>query len=124
MDVTLAQLRQQFAYTFLDTENQLTSEPLPRRPKHNLNWRLEYQWRQLSTYLSASYQSESFQGPYASRSYLGGYTLWGLGAAYPLSSKLTVRANIDNLLDKNYQSSDGYNTAGLTFGLNLNYRAF
>jgi vitamin B12 transporter len=85
---------------------------------------LEYQWRQLSTYLSASYQSESFQGPYASRSYLGGYTLWGLGAAYPLSSKLTVRANIDNLLDKNYQSSDGYNTAGLTFGLNLNYRAF
>lgn len=124
VDVTLAQLRQQFAYTFLDTENQLTSEPLPRRPKHNLNWRLEYQWRQLSTYLSASYQSESFQGPYASRSYLGGYTLWGLGAAYPLSSKLTVRANIDNLLDKNYQSSDGYNTAGLTFGLNLNYRAF
>ncbi|MCT8126694.1 MULTISPECIES: TonB-dependent receptor domain-containing protein [unclassified Alishewanella] len=120
----LGSLTQQLAYTLLNTKNQLSGQRLVRRPKHTLHWRLEQQWQALSAFVTADYQSDTYQGDFASRSELGGFTLWGLGLAYQLQPALTLRAKVDNLLDKQYQTSDGYNTAGVNLNLSLQYRLF
>ncbi|PKM20633.1 MAG: hypothetical protein CVV11_03820 [Gammaproteobacteria bacterium HGW-Gammaproteobacteria-15] len=54
-------------------------------------------------------------------SYLGGFTLWGIGASYTVSPALTLRAKVDNLFDKDYYTSHGYATQGTNFGLSVSY---
>ncbi len=116
------ELSQSFAYSWIDTQNTLTAQPLVRRPEHTVNWRLTQQWQRWSAYVSADYQSATYQGIYASSEYLGGFTLWGLGSSYAVSPKLTLRAKVDNLFDKTYQTNAGYRTAGINLALSVSYR--
>lgn len=120
----VAGIEQHFAYSRVETENTLTGLRLVRRPEHKLNWRAAYRWDKLAAFVTADYQSDTYQGAFASREFLGGFTLWGVGASYALSSELSFRAKVDNLFDKNYQTNAGFNNAGMNFGLSLSYRAF
>jgi len=122
INVDVAEIQQQFSYSWIDTENTLTGQRLVRRPENTLNWRAERQWGKVSAFVSADYQSNTYQGPFASEEYLGGFTVWGVGASYPVSSNLIVRANVANLFDKRYQTNASYTTAGVNFGLSLSYR--
>lgn len=115
------QLSTDFAYTWLDSENHSTGFKLERRPEHSVNWRGVYDADRWSVFVSADYQSETYQGAFAPVSDLGGFTLWALGGSYQWSQTLAVRAKVDNLFDKHYQSSAGYATAGINFGLSLSY---
>jgi vitamin B12 transporter len=115
------QFHSNLSYTWLETENLSTGLKLERRPEHTLNWRGSYDSDNWSLYISSDYQSETYQGAFASVANLGGFTLWGVGGSYQLSSQLTVRAKLDNLFDKQYQSSAGYNTAGAAFGISVSY---
>ena len=117
----VAGIQQNFAYSWTDTENTLTGLRLARRPEHTINWRAEHSWNKLSAFVSADYQGNTYQGQYAVNEYLGGFTLWGVGASYTVSPALTLRAKVDNLFDKNYYTSDGYTTAGTNFGLSVSY---
>jgi len=125
VEFSVQQQWQQFssnlAYTWLDTENQSSGLKLERRPKNTLNWRgsiVEDKW---SAFITADYQSSTYQGMYASVANLGGFTLWGIGADYQLTPALTLRAKLENLFDKNYQTSAGYTTAGANVGISLRY---
>ena len=124
-EVVLAQQWQavssQLAYTWLDTENAATGNMLERRPQHTINWRGNYDAGNWSLFVTADYQSETYQGAFAPVTELGGFTLWGIGGGYQLSDSLTLRAKVDNLLDKRYQSSAGYATAGVNFGISLSF---
>lgn len=120
--VDVAGIQQSFAYSWIDTENTLTGQRLVRRPENTLNWRAAHSWDKLSAYITADYQSNTYQGTSASSKYLGGFTLWGVGTSYQFSSALTIRAKVDNLFDKKYQSNASYTTAGVNFGLSLSYR--
>lgn len=117
----IAGIQQNFAYSWTDTENTLTGLRLARRPEHTINWRAEHSWNNLSAFVSADYQSNTYQGQYAVNEYLGGFILWGIGASYTVSPALTLRAKVDNLFDKDYYTSDGYTTAGTNFGLSVSY---
>lgn len=114
-------LHSHLAYTWLDTENLSTGLKLERRPEHTLNWRGSYQAEQWSLFVTSDYQSETYQGAFASVANLGGFTLWGLGSSYQLSAQFTVRAKLDNLFDKHYQNSAGYNTAGVSAMVSVSY---
>ena len=111
-----------FAYTWLDSRNETTGFKLERRPEHTVHWRGSYQADNWSAFVTTDYQSSTYQGPYASVATLGGFTLWGIGSQYQLTPKLVVAAKVDNLLDKRYQTSAGYNTAGVNLGLSLQYK--
>lgn len=117
----LGGIEQNFSYSWTDTENTLTGLRLARRPEHTINWRAEHSWNKLSAYITADYQSDTYQGEYAVNPYLGGFTLWGIGASYTVSPAFTVRAKVDNLFDKEYYTSDRYTTAGTNFGISLSY---
>lgn len=121
IEADVAGIQQYFSYSWVDTENTLTGQRLVRRPEHTVNWRAEHSWDKLAVFVTADYQSDTYQGEYAASEYLGGFTLWGLGSSYRFSPVLTVRAKVDNLFDKSYQYNSGYATAGVNFGLSLSY---
>lgn len=115
------QYSSELAYTWLDTENHSTGLKLERRPEHTLNWRGGYDAGKWSGFITSDYQTETYQGAFAPAANLSGFILWGLGGSYQLTSALTVRVKLDNLFDKQYQSSAGYATAGVNFGLSVSY---
>ncbi|HEX5791713.1 MAG TPA: TonB-dependent receptor, partial [Rheinheimera sp.] len=119
------QFNSQFAYSWLDTENSSTGTKLARRPENTLNWRGSYDADKWSVFITADYQSETYQGidwvtgldlPQAPT-----HTLWGVGGSYVVTDALTLRAKVDNLFDKDYFTSHSYATAGTTFGISLSY---
>ena len=121
----LQQFSSRFSYTWLETENGTTGKKLERRPENTVNWRGSYDADKWSAFITADYQSATYQGadwltgedhPYAPA-----HTVWGLGASYTVSPALTVRAKVDNLFDKNYYTSHGYATAGSNFGISISY---
>lgn len=122
IEVDVSGIQQSFAYSYIETENTLSGQRLARRPEHTLNWRAAHSWDKLSAFVTADYQSNTYQGTFASSEYLGGFTVWGLGSSYQLSPALIVRAKVDNLFDKRYQTNADYNTAGVNFGLSLTFR--
>ncbi len=114
-----------FAYTWLDTENRSTGDKLARRPEHTVNWRGSYQADAWSVFVTADYQSKTYQGidwttggdlPQAPS-----HTLWGIGGSYDLSAALTLRAKIDNVFDRDYYTSHSYSTAGTNFAISISY---
>lgn len=52
---------------------------------------------------------------------LGGYTLFNLRARYKLAPEWGVLARVNNVLDKNYQLVDGYNTPGINAFVGVEY---
>ncbi|WNO61403.1 TonB-dependent receptor domain-containing protein [Rheinheimera sp. MMS21-TC3] len=112
----------EIAYTWLDTKNVSTGNKLERRPENTLNWRLSYAADDWSAFVTADYQSATFQGDFAPEANVSSFTLWGLGASYQLSSKLSLRTTVNNLFNKQYQTSAGYATAGANVKLSLSYK--
>jgi vitamin B12 transporter len=125
VEFSLQQQWQQFSnnlvYTWLDTQNQSNGLTLERRPKHTLHWRGSFAANNWSAFVTMDYQSSTYQGVYASVTNLGGFTLWGIGSAYQLTPELMLRAKLENLFDKNYQTSAGYRTAGANVAISVSY---
>lgn len=114
-----------FAYTWLDTENASTGKMLARRPESSINWRGSYDADKWSAFVTADYQSTTYQGmDWATGADLPlapSHTVWGFGVSYMVNTALTVRARVDNLFDKDYYTSDSYTVAGTNFGISLSY---
>lgn len=129
IELTWHQQWQQFdsniAYTLVDSEDKSNGEKLLRRPKHTINWRGSYHSDSWSAFITYDYQSKTTQGfnwdTMTDYPQAGGFSLWGAGASYAISNSLTVRANVANLLDKNYYTSVGYATPGTNVGLSISY---
>ncbi|MGO1248006.1 MAG: TonB-dependent receptor domain-containing protein [Oceanisphaera sp.] len=54
--------------------------------------------------------------------YTPSYTIWNLGARYPLTQQLTVNGKINNLFDKDYQVVSGYDAPDMEFYVGADYR--
>lgn len=50
------------------------------------------------------------------------YTIWNIGARYPLTQQLTLNGKINNLFDKDYQVVDGYDAPDMEFYVGADYR--
>ncbi|MEH8020395.1 TonB-dependent receptor domain-containing protein [Rheinheimera metallidurans] len=125
VQVDVAGTRQNFAYSWIDTENTLTGQRLARRPENTVNWRGSYELNKWTIFITADYQSATYQGA----DWLSGndlplapsHTLWGVGGSYTLTQALTLRAKVDNVFDKKYYTSHSYTAAGANFGISINY---
>jgi vitamin B12 transporter len=54
--------------------------------------------------------------------YSPSYTIWNIGARYPLTQQLTLNGKINNLFDKDYQVVDGYDAPDMEFYVGADYR--
>lgn len=114
------QLHQQVAYSYTDAKDEATDTPLIKRSKHTVHWQGAYQWQDWRVFVTSDYQSDFQTGDFAAPQ-LGGYTLWGAGVSYELSSELQIAAKADNLTNKDYLYLPGYATAGAEWSLRLHW---
>lgn len=116
LEVTLAlhpvdALKVQAAYSYIDAENELTGQDLPRRPRHSVNTSVDYDWAfGLKTGFTITHVGSSFDNASNSRK-LQGYVLVDLRAAYPVTDKVELFARIENLFDEQYETAYRYGTA-------------
>jgi len=111
-------------YTYLDGKNEKAGTDLTNRPANKLAWQVARQWQDTELGLTAQYQSEAYSVNYPNTAELGSFVVWGLGASHQWQPGLTIRAKVDNLFDKSYQTNLGYQQAGVEFGLSVQVTEF
>lgn len=101
-------------YTYLQSRDNETGQTLVVSPRHSGNARLTYspsEVKELDTWVAARSATASYD-PQGSKSHVGGYILWDLGAAYAITDWASVYGRIENIADKTYQLRNGYEQAG------------
>ncbi len=108
-------LRGEFAYTYLEAANQTTRTPLLRRPRDSGNLDLS---RDFGGGFSlgvggtlvgrrADVDAQTFATVYDP-----GYGVWRAYAAWKATSRLTLKARVENLLGRKYEPVNGYPALG------------
>ena len=112
------------ALTLLDHENRSTGVGLLRRPEQTLSINLARDFGVLDLTLNLLAQGEHLDIDPVSfgNSKVGGFGVLNVIAGYQLSEDFELRLRIGNLLDKDYQVVDGFNTQDRTAQLSLNYQ--
>ncbi|MBK5936521.1 TonB-dependent receptor domain-containing protein [Halorhodospira halophila] len=106
------------AFTYLDHENRETGEELLRRP--NESFRLDVD-RELGDFALGA------TGIARGRSYdfgderVSGYGLLNLRTSYAITPEWTLRGTLENALDKDYETADGYNQPGRAVYISLHF---
>ncbi len=107
--------------TLMDPRDTGDDNILTRRAKRALKLDVDRPfgtWRFGATWLVQGHRYDSD----ANRTRLGGYGVLNLRAQYDLSKQWVLRANLDNVLDKTYQTVNTYNSPGRAFFISLGYR--
>ena len=109
------------AATLLKAINLETDNELPRRPRQTLRLDLDRQLGAYSLGGSVIAQGSSYDNA-ANTVELDSHTLLNLRASWQASRDWTLRATVDNALDKDYQTAAGYNQPGRAFYLSASYQ--
>ncbi|MCT8345239.1 MULTISPECIES: TonB-dependent vitamin B12 receptor BtuB [Photorhabdus] len=115
----------QLTIQYIDPRNSETNEILVRRAKQQVKYQLDWQlydfdWGLTYQYLGRRYDKDFSTFP-AKSVKLGGASFWDLTVSYPVTSYLTIRARIANLLDKDYETVYGYRIPGREYYLTGSY---
>ena len=101
-------------YTLTDAVNQDTGLELPRRPRHKASLRFSRQVDpRLRINADLRYVGRRFDNT-ANTAALGGYLLVQLAGVYDYSPRTRLFVRVENLLDREYEESAGFGTAGLS----------
>lgn len=110
---------------YIDPRDDETDEVLPRRAKRQAKYQLD--WTMFDVDMDIAWQYFGRRYDNRSSTYnpeqrvLPSYSTVDISASYPVTSHLTVRGKIGNLLDKNYETAYGYQTAGREYTLSGSY---
>lgn len=97
-------------YSYVDSINKDTDQRSLRQPEHRFTGHID--WQVTEKFLAGlELQAFSDQVDYGDIA-LAGYALVNARAEYQLNDMFKLKANIHNLLDKNYQQIYGYSTMG------------
>lgn len=111
------------AVTLMDHGN--PNEPnsrLNRRPNASLRLDTDRRWQDLELGATLLARGRSFEELYGGGTErLAGYGLLNLRAGYHLGPRWSVRATVDNALDKEYRTAADYNQPGRTAYLSIHY---
>ena len=120
---TIADWRLDATLTLLDHENRSTGVNLLRRPEQTLSLNIarEFGAFDLAVTLLAQNEHSDIDPVNFGGSKVGGFGVVNLIAGYRFSDELNLRLRIGNLLDKEYQIVDGFNTQDRTAQLSLNF---
>ncbi len=119
----LAGWRVSAALTVLDHENLSTGAELLRRPEQtfSLNFSREFGALDLALNLLTQNEHSDIDPVNFGGSTVAGYGVVNFVAGYRFNADFDLRLRIGNLLDKDYQIIDGFNTQPQTAQLSLNY---
>ncbi len=109
------------AASFLDPENRLTGKRLRRRVEKSLNiegYRDIGRWTVGGRLLAQGDRYEDAENSIR----LAGYGIFDLTAEYSLGRRLSIRARLGNLFDKQYQTADTFNSADRNLFVTVQYR--
>ena len=115
---------------YLDARNNKTHERLDRRARQQAKYQVDWNIEELEMGLTYNYigqRTDKDYGVYdpAIKGYkpvsMGGVSLFDITAAYPITDHLTIRGKVANLLDKDYETTYGYRTAGREYFLTGSY---
>lgn len=107
--------------TFLDPRDEDTGKVLQYRSRRSAKLDIDRQFGQHEIGISLVAQGPRFNDA-ANATRIGGYTLLNLRAQRVLSKDWQLRARIENLLDKEYQTVQSYNSPRRGFYLTLGYQ--
>ncbi|GAA3710521.1 TonB-dependent receptor [Oceanisphaera sediminis] len=94
---------------------------LARRAKRKASWTGDIDVAGANLFAQALYVGERNDSAY-SDVVMPSYTIWNIGARYPLTQQLTLNGKINNLFDKDYQVVDGYDAPDMEFYVGADYR--
>ena len=107
---------------YLDPENETTGKRLPRRAKQRLSFDLRRAFHGFTLGTRLFAEGNRYDNA-ANTIRVGGFATVDLLAEYRLSQRLTLRAKVANLLDKEYQTINTYNSFERNFSLSFHYRS-
>lgn len=120
-------MRHTASYEYTDAEDQRAAnqgKQLVNRAKRKASWTGDVDIANTNLFAQVLYVGER-ETPDANtfvRTLTPSYTIWNVGARYPLTQNLTLNGKINNLFDKDYQVVSGYDTPGMEFYLGADYR--
>jgi outer membrane cobalamin receptor len=109
--------------TWLDAED-LSGAPLLQRPRWRGAGRVSYEpFSRLSLQLDGRAVSSyrDFQFPVPERDTVAGYAVVGFAGSWRVGDRFTIRARLDNLFDRDYETYIGFPGPGRSFWLGLGW---
>ncbi|WP_031435751.1 TonB-dependent receptor domain-containing protein [Methylobacter tundripaludum] len=104
----------------LSPKNRETNARLPRRAEKTLSYDLSRSFGQFDLGANVLAQAERFDDA-LNKTKVAGYVTVDLRTAYHLNKNWMLSAKLNNLLDKQYQTINTYNTADRNFFLSIHY---
>ncbi|MGZ8237276.1 MAG: TonB-dependent receptor domain-containing protein [Methylobacter sp.] len=104
----------------LSPKNRVTNARLSRRAEKTLSYDLSRSFGQFDLGANVLAQSDRFDDA-LNRTKVAGYVTIDLRTAYHLNKNWMLSAKLNNLLDKQYQTINTYNTADRNFFLSIHY---
>jgi vitamin B12 transporter len=104
----------------LSPKNRVTNARLPRRAEKTLSYDLSRSFGQFDVGANVLAQSDRFDDA-LNTTKIAGYVTVDLRTAYHLNKNWMLSAKLNNLLDKQYQTINTYNTADRNFFLSIHY---
>ncbi len=105
---------------YLDPKNRENNARLPRRYQKSLSFDLNRSFDKFDVDATVLAQGNRFDDA-ANSTQVGGYVTVDLRAAYHIDKNWTLNAKLNNLLDKQYQLVNTYNTADRNFFVSIHY---
>ncbi|WP_194438146.1 TonB-dependent receptor domain-containing protein [Vibrio fluminensis] len=94
---------------------------LAKRADENFKWLVDGSYGDFDFNVTYTYTGERLGSPkesYDPENIMSSLSLWDVSVGYWISSDLVVRGRVDNLMDKEYQTSPGYNAPERRFFVN------
>ncbi len=107
--------------SFLKPEDEETGKILSRRAQRLANVNIDKQWGAWASGASWKLRGHSFDDV-ANTTRLGGFGLLDLRIAYDLNQDWSVKANLSNAFNKEYQTINNYNSLDRTVMFTLSYQ--
>lgn len=108
-----------FNLSYTDAENKQTNEQLIRRAKEKFNYKYTTTINEADIYLQYQFVGTRLGSNGVD---LSSYQLVNLGLNYDLSKNFSVSSRVTNLLDKEYQTANTYNSQERAFYVGVTYR--
>ncbi|MGB5854535.1 MAG: TonB-dependent receptor [Oceanisphaera sp.] len=112
-------------YTDAEDRNN-NNQQLDRRAKRKFSWTGDIDVAKANLFAQVLYVGERNDkdfGTWPARELvMPSYSIWNIGARYPLTEQLTLNGKINNLFDKDYQVVYGYDAPDMEFYVGADYR--
>lgn len=112
-----------FDVTALDPYDTDTNKILQRRSLGSLKLSMDKKigkWTSGFSYIGQRYRFDDT----TNTTRVNGYAIVNLRASYAVSEKLSIKAKVENIFDKEYETVDGYNNPGQSIFISMKYQDF